>query len=329
LNHYNNVLRLFILTIVLISTMAYSADELLKVDATTEKKIAMYRNLLQQAPKSERARDGLASIAVSIYLLIEQAEELGDLKEVARLDSFITGNLPDTAWRVENRANKKQLNALVSAGLMYRRGVLVSKNRTKSCGFYAAAASQSSPYAHYRLALCFVSLNADKTVFHMTAAANQNHAIAQEYLARICLSNKDWKCMMRWANSAADKGRASALSLVAWAYEQGYGVDKDSSLARELYTRAALGGDLMAQNNLGQLYEEGSAVDKDLTKALHYYRSAAQLGLVQAQYNLGRLYLYGIGVKKNKHKALKWLDKSKRQNSIEATKLLAQHGGDG
>jgi len=317
-NDYWNFMKQLLLVLMVIAPLSVSAFEQVMTRAAIEKQIKEYRVILKEDPKNEVARDGLADMAMATFLLIEQAEEIGDQRDVSQLKKFIVNRLPDTAWRVENRAQKKQVSALVSAGLMYRQGLLVSRNRERSCGFYKSLENQENKYANYRSALCFIGVDANKMVSHMTKAAFQGHAIAQEYLARICLSNDDWQCMMRWLEPSAEKGRVSAMSLLAWAYIQGNGIDKDAVKGLKYYTQAAKGGDSIAQNNLAQLYEEGHDVKKDLSKAVFYYRLAAYGGFAHAQYNLGRLYLYGIGVKKDKHEAVKWLQKSKLQISKEA-----------
>lgn len=303
------------------------AGELRATEKGLEKQIKEYRKQLQAEPKSEVAREGLADLAVMILLLMEKADELGNNKELQRLKALVQHQLSDTAWRIENKAIKKQKDAVLAAAVLYRYGLLVGQDRDKSCDYYEAIADQQAPYANYRSALCFVGLNSDKTVAYMTAAAHQGHAIAQEYLARICLASRDWICMVRWVKPAADKGRISALSLMAWAYTEGRGIDKDVSMAVGYYQGAAKGGDLLAENNLGQFFEEGLVVKKDLSKAVLHYRSAAQGGLAQGQYNLGRLYLFGIGVEKNKPQAVEWLTKSSLQGVSEAERLLELMSG--
>ena len=318
--------QLFLVAL-LIMPVSLLAGELLTTQKGLEKQIKDYRKLLQVEPKSEVVREGLADLAVATLLLMEKADELGNNKELQRLKELVRNKLPDTAWRIENKAVKKQTDAVLAAAVLYRYGLLVGQDRDKSCGYYEAIADQQSPYANYRSALCFVGLDSDKTVAYMTAAAHQGHAIAQEYLARVCLASKDWVCMVRWVKPAADKGRISALSLMAWAYVQGHGVDKDISMAVEYYERAAKGGDLLAENNLGQLFEEGLVVKKDLSKAVLHYRLAAEGGFAQGQYNLGRLYLFGIGVKKSERQAVEWLTKSSLQGMSEAEQLLELMSG--
>lgn len=44
---------------------------------------------------------------------------------------------------------------------------------------------------------------------------------------------------MRWLKPSAEKGRVSAMSLLAWVYIQGNGIDKGAVKGVKYYTQAA------------------------------------------------------------------------------------------
>ena len=64
---------------------------------------------------------------------------------------------------------------------------------------------------------------------------------------------KDLDTARRWLLAAADQGNASAQVSLGAMYESGIGVEQDRKKALELYTRAAITGDLAARNRLTQL----------------------------------------------------------------------------
>ena len=73
------------------------------------------------------------------------------------------------------------------------------------------------------------------------------------------------------------------------------------------YRKAAEQGHADAQRCLGGCYEEGDGVEQNTTEAVKWYRKAAEQGDPSAQYKLGECYLNGDGVEKNISEAKKWL----------------------
>ena len=63
---------------------------------------------------------------------------------------------------------------------------------------------------------------------------------------------------LRWYRAAAAQGLAKAINLVARFTEEGWATPRDPPLARELYRRAAEGGDFRAQCNHAQALREAS-----------------------------------------------------------------------
>ena len=64
-------------------------------------------------------------------------------------------------------------------------------------------------------------------------------------------------------------------------------------MAFETCTLAALAGDPVAQDRLGDVYYLGLGVDVDYEQATRWYREAAEQGYRPAQLNLGRMYYSG------------------------------------
>jgi len=61
-------------------------------------------------------------------------------------------------------------------------------------------------------------------------------------------------------------------------------------------TRAAEGGDVLAQNNLGFAFAFGKGVGRNYAEAARWFSAAASREFAPAQFNLGALYENGLGV---------------------------------
>jgi TPR repeat protein len=72
-------------------------------------------------------------------------------------------------------------------------------------------------------------------------------------------------------------------------YESGDGVQKDSTLAFGLISKAAEQGYVDAQDNLGHRYENGDGVPKDDAQAVNWYEKAAAQGSEGAKENLAAI----------------------------------------
>ena len=94
--------------------------------------------------------------------------------------------------------------------------------------------------------------------------------------------------------ASAAGGDVEAQNALGNAYVNGQGVDRDIAKAIEYYETAAIAGSGPAAFNLGLLHELGRGVELDLEKAFAYYLRAAELGLPAAQFNVGNMYSRGI-----------------------------------
>lgn len=80
--------------------------------------------------------------------------------------------------------------------------------------------------------------------------------------------------------------------------------------ALKVWLPLAEGGDLAAQNNVGEIYEKGLGVRADYQAAALWYRRAADKGYSRAAINIGNLYEQGLGVPKDKNQAFNWYRKA-------------------
>ena len=124
---------------------------------------------------------------------------------------------------------------------------------------------------------------------------------------------------------ATSGSRQDALELYRKAkkYAKGKGVEKNLTLAFELYQKAAEMGLDSAQNNLGACYADALGVFEDKEKAFYWYQKAAEQGHALAQANLASCYTRGNGVPIDEKKALEWCQKSAAQGNTNGMMKLA------
>ena len=85
-----------------------------------------------------------------------------------------------------------------------------------------------------------------------------------------------------------DAGDPLAIYHLGTKYQFGRsGLERDVTMAVQLYERAAELGEKDAHYNLACLYKEGTDVDKDTAKAIMHCGAAAMSGHVYARFNLG------------------------------------------
>ena len=109
---------------------------------------------------------------------------------------------------------------------------------------------------------------------------------------------------------AAKQGVAEAQSALGKCCEDGaFGADRSPQEAAKWYERAAQGGDVVAQNNLGCLYVSGDGVPQNFQLARHWLATAASQGYAPAQGNLGYCYFWGLP-DQDINSAITWLSRA-------------------
>ena len=97
----------------------------------------------------------------------------------------------------------------------------------------------------------------------------------------------------------------------------------DYGKAAYWFREAAVQGNASAQYNLGVLYEHGLGVGADDVRALLWYHSAAEQGHARAQYNLGVFYAQGRGIPTDYGEAQRWFKRAADQGIAKAFYNLA------
>lgn len=108
----------------------------------------------------------------------------------------------------------------------------------------------------------------------------------------------------------AEKGNGNAMLTLGRFYEQGVGIARNYTKAKEWYGKAAQAGHPEGHYNVGVCFEVGMGTAGDMVKAVQSYQKAADLGLAVAMVKLSSVYISGNGAPKDTARAISWLDKA-------------------
>ncbi|MGD7070307.1 tetratricopeptide repeat protein [Acetobacter sp. AAB5] len=116
----------------------------------------------------------------------------------------------------------------------------------------------------------------------------------QLMLGQIYLNNGKFSDAFSMFEVAARSGDSRALNMLGRAYERGWGVKCNASIAAMYFSHAAFMGEGWAMFNLADLYLAGKGVKKDPQKAYHLYILSAQHGVSKAFNMLGLIIEDGL-----------------------------------
>ena len=115
---------------------------------------------------------------------------------------------------------------------------------------------------------------------------------------------KDIEGAIKLYKTAAECGNKNAIAHLGLIYEMGHGVHRNLTIAVKYY-RAASSSNL-ALNNLGRLHFLGHGVGQNLVLAFTLLKKAADGGSMIAQVNVGMLFESGTGTPKNMSEAARY-----------------------
>jgi TPR repeat protein/serine/threonine protein kinase len=212
----------------------------------------------------------------------------------------------------EKAAGAGDKNAMNYLGLLYERGKGVPQDYGKAREWYEKAADANNLVAMINIALlCEAGAGGSKDfdladTWYQKAVETGNGIT----VAKLGLLYDDSGVLLEdtggaddWFGMATD---ARDMINVAWLYEQGKGVPKDSGKAREWFERAAHFGNAVAMRELGSLYQNGQGIPQDWGKALEWFKKAATIGDIPSMTSLGLMYQNGQGVTQDNGKAREW-----------------------
>jgi TPR repeat protein len=264
-----------------------------------------------------------------------QAADLG--LEKAQLNCALTlqemrGNA-EAARYFEMAAKQGNVVCQREFGRMLVLGTGVPQDTRRGLDFLERAANNGDTTAQLFLAECYagqhagVTPDAERMVDFLWLAAGRD---VPEAFAKIafCYEEglglaKDTTLAVRWYQQALDRGYAQAAINLGHCYAVGRGVPQDQRKAFELYQRAADLNLPLGHYNLGVAYALGEGVAIDEQRAFTHFQIAAQAGLMRAQYNLGVSYEEGRGTEADLPKAYHWYRLAAEQGDDNACVALA------
>lgn len=187
--------------------------------------------------------------------------------------------------RLENTQNKDVYRKL---GYFYSEGIGVATNLESAVGYYQKAYELGDYLAGYNLALMFYR--------------KQDYISALPYLV-----------------GGASNNHEQSIRMLAEFYYKGLAVNKDFTVAFDLYKRLYDKGDKKWCYALGDL----SAKNKEFEKANEYFLEGVNNGDIRCIRRLAVNYLTGEGINKNFSEAARLLKLGERVNDSKCIRQLA------
>lgn len=246
------------------------------------------------------------------------------------LGAFQPGNATDgqtPTWTGRERAQRRGAACLAVAGA-YEKGDGVAKNLTKAESWYEKGASDSDECLS-RLLRLMVERPRDFSEYDLRrrsmAGAQKGNLDGLYLCGRLELEGPGglFRCQgFQKLLKAAQGGHLEAQQEVGSCYADGKGTGKDPKKAYEWFLKAAERGHVGAQVNVGFCLAYGDGVGKDMRKAFEWFQKAAAQGSDLAQFNLGVLYENGDVVPADAAKARMWYEKAAAQGNTQAKERL-------
>gem|GEM_PF-285814 len=261
----------------------------------------------------------LSLLALSVALAsapdVYAKEERGLSRQTANQSSALTEQaLQQAAQAYENDKRRKELLlALDKVGNPFVPMMLERAYRKK----IAIEFNDEAEAVRYRQ-----RFDAQQMVKVLDGLAQTGSANALNWLGNYYRDKEDKQDQARaveYFERSAGMGNTYAMTVLAYLFEDGIGVDKNEAKAFEWYIKAAEAGDETAMRISADIYWSGQFVPKNEGKAVQWYIKAAGLGEANAMRSLGSLYANGLGgIAKDESKAVEWYRKAAEQGNTDA-----------
>lgn len=210
----------------------------------------------------------------------------GDVDAMYRMGDIYQFGLPllnipvfyqQAAEWYEKAANKGNMHAQTSIGLLYFFGLGVPKNYTKSAEWYKKAAEQGDALATYNLAGCYrcgrgVEQNDEMAATYNQKAANMDMPEAQAELAGMYYLGtgveQDYTMAVHWFKRAVANGYEYAYYGLGCCYYDGRGVEKNRKEAFRLFELGEKRGDRHCTMAVAECCIEGQGTSTDGVRAM-------------------------------------------------------------
>ena len=186
---------------------------------------------------------------------------------------------------------------------------------------YLADAQNGNADACYNISLCYqygyldIEPDNEKAVYwaHKAADLGVSDAMADLGIYYLSLEN-DWEKAKQYFEQAAKLKNPVAYYMMGLAYSKEINVNKKLNKGIANLKKASKLGYAQADYQLAFIYY---IEKKDNKHAFQYFSKAAEGGIVNAQVQLGIMYDSGIGTAVNKIKSLEWYEKAALQGNIQ------------
>ncbi|MBQ9841121.1 MAG: sel1 repeat family protein [Erysipelotrichaceae bacterium] len=119
---------------------------------------------------------------------------------------------------------------------------------------------------------------------------------------------------------AVEAGNNRGYNNLAYAYENGLGVEQDYEKAHECYRKYIeyFPNEHYGYNNLGYLYLQGKGCEVDYKKAFEYFTEGVKRGSSYSKYHLAEMHFEGQYVNKDIDKGMMYLQQAMDENMVGA-----------
>lgn len=209
----------------------------------------------------------------------------------------IQENDTKAAYWYEKAAEQGHIEAQYRLANIYESGKGLNQDQNKAFKWTKTAASSGHIEAQYSLGLYY--LNGQVVERSEDAAA-------------------------QWFEKAAKQGNIEAQYNIGYMYTHGLGIAKDATKATQYLLEAAKKNHIDAQYLTGLNYLEGNGIKQSDYEAKNWIKKASKKGQVEAQFLLGKMHLIGKEAHQSDSEAFSLFLKAAKQGHGEASQLVAQ-----
>ena len=298
-------------------------------------RLAMYYSLEQYAdyPKAlQLATEAVekGSFYAEFILAELYADGLGVAQDQEKADSLYKKVFP----QIKSAVEQGNTALLVSLAYLYEQGLGTAENGKQAFKLYKQAADQGNATAaaavgdYYANGYAGIEGDLKKAIAYYLQSAQANNVEAQYELATLYFEQGQTENAVKWYQSAANQGYSKAVYGLGNLY---YNL-QDYAKASDYFEQAEKLNNIDAVYSLGLLYENGFGVERNPSLALQKFTKAAEMGDSQAKVRLADKYFQGEGVTQNISKAVQLYQDAASQDDVEASYRLAEiyedHFGD-
>lgn len=275
--------------------VAYAWPDL---DRTARKSIVSSDKKIQAETRAEQKEtdDPLYKVMNEFEVICKKYAGIG--KNIQGLQEAAKSHMNKAVSSFIDASHLGYTKAQFNLGLCYETGKGVNKNLKKAVKYYKLAAEEGHSQALYNLALLYlkgeggIDKNVPLALELLLKAADNGLMQAQTHLGVYYTEEEtqDLDKAVAFFKAAADQNDPEAQYFLGICYEEGWGVEINTSKSAELYGQSASTGHDGALYNLGVFNELGlGGLPKDRVQAIQLYQMSADAGNEQAMLQLDRI----------------------------------------